>query len=181
MPGAKPNFLNQLVTVWSRLQATQRITIVLTTVLVLAGLGTLVFFMNRVEYVVLYRDLNPEDAQAIEAKLKELKKEYQTSPDRSTIEVAGSAAEVDKLRLDIAGTGLARSGRVGYEIFDKTSFGMTDFTEQVNYKRALEGELSRTIGILSEVIEINGSEARKAVEIVLAVYTSAREKRPFTF
>ena len=153
MPGAKPNFLNQLVTVWSRLQATQRITIVLTTVLVLAGLGTLVFFMNRVEYVVLYRDLNPEDAQAIEAKLKELKKEYQTSPDRSTIEVAGSAAEVDKLRLDIAGTGLARSGRVGYEIFDKTSFGMTDFTEQVNYKRALEGELGRTIGILSEVSE----------------------------
>jgi flagellar M-ring protein FliF len=154
VPGAKPSFLNQLMTIWSRLQPTQRATIVLSTVLVFAGLATLVFFMNRVEYVVLYRDLNREDAAAVAAKLKELKKDYHASgSDQIEIEVAGTTAEIDKLRLDIAGAGLVGSGRVGFEIFDKNQFGMTDFTEQVNYKRALEGELSRTIGSLSEISE----------------------------
>jgi flagellar M-ring protein FliF len=153
VPAAQPNFLTQLVTIWTRLQATQRATIVLFTLLALTGLGVLIFFMNRVDYVVLYRDLSPEDAQAIAAHLKDLKKDYQVSADGTTIEVAGSTSDVDKLRLDIAGAGLAHSGRVGYEIFDKTQFGMTDFTEQVNYKRALEGELGRTISSLSEVSE----------------------------
>jgi flagellar M-ring protein FliF len=148
--------LNQLAVIWSRLQATQRATIVMSTVLVLAGLGAMVFFMNRVEYVVLYRDLNQEDAQAIAAKLKELKRDYQVSADQSVIEEVGAAADVNKLRLDIAGAGLARSGRVGYEIFDKNQFGMTDFTEQVNYKRALEGELGRTISSLSARCAMNG-------------------------
>jgi flagellar M-ring protein FliF len=149
----QPSFLNQLLLIWSRLQATQRATILLFTFLAMAGLGSLIFYMNRVEYVVLYRDLNREDAQAIAARLRELKKDFQTSPDGTMIEVGGTATDVDKLRLEIAGAGLARSGRVGYEIFDKNQFGMTDFTEQVNYKRALEGELSRTISSLSEITE----------------------------
>jgi flagellar M-ring protein FliF len=151
--GTQPSFLNQLMLIWSRLQATQRATILLFTVLALAGLGSLVFYMNRVEYVVLYRDLNREDAQSIAAKLRELNRDFRASPDGTMIEVGGTVTDVDKLRLEIAGAGLARSGRVGYEIFDKTQFGMTDFTEQVNYKRALEGELSRTIGSLSEITE----------------------------
>jgi flagellar M-ring protein FliF len=145
--------MKQLLAIWSRLQATQRATIVLFTVLAMAGLGLLVFYMNRVEYVVLYRDLNREDAQAIAGKLKELNKEYQVSADGTAIEVAGPTSDVDKLRLEIAGAGLARSGKVGYEIFDKSQFGMTDFTEQVNYKRALEGELSRTVSSLAEISE----------------------------
>ncbi len=61
----------------------------------------------------------------------------------TSILVAAPKSELDKLRLDIAGSGLARSGKVGYEIFDKNQFGMTDFTEQVNLQRALEGELAR--------------------------------------
>lgn len=153
MAATQPSFLNQLTVIWSRLQATQRATILLFTLIALVGLGSLIFFMNRVEYMVLYRDLNPEDAQAIAAKLKELKKDFQVSADATTIQVAGSTSDIDKLRLEIAGAGIARSGRVGYEIFDKNQFGMTDFTEQVNYKRALEGELGRTISSLSEVSE----------------------------
>ncbi|MBZ5495423.1 MAG: flagellar M-ring protein FliF [Acidobacteriia bacterium] len=153
MPGTQPSLQNQLLAIWSRLQATQRATLLLSTVLALVGLGSLVFFMNRVEYVALYRDLNPEDAQAIVGKLKELKKDYQVSADQSTIEVAGSEADLNKLRMDIEGAGLRHSGRIGYEIFDKSQFGMTDFTEQVNYKRALEGELGRTINSLAEITE----------------------------
>ena len=153
MSGTQPNFLNQLSLIWSRLQPMQRATVLFITVMVLAGFGTLVFFMNRMDYVVLYRDLNPEDAQAIAARLKELKQEYRVSADGSSIEVGGTQSAVDKLRLEMAASGLARSGRVGYEIFDKNQLFMTDFTEQVNLKRALEGELSRTISSLAEISE----------------------------
>jgi len=153
VPGTKPSFLNQLVVIWNRLQPTQRATIVLFAVVALAGLGSMVFYMSRVDYVVAWRDLNPEDAQAIAAKLKELNKNYHVSSDQTMIEVAGTTADVDNLRMEIASAGLQRSGKIGYEIFDKNQFGMTDFTEQVNYKRALEGELGRTISSLAEITE----------------------------
>jgi len=151
--GTKPSFFNQLIVIWNRLQPTQRATIVLFAVIALAGLSSVVFYMNRVDYVVAWTDLNQEDALAIAAKLKELKKEYHVSPDQTTIEVGGSTADIDNLKMEIASSGLQRSGRVGYEIFDKNQFGMTDFTEQVNYKRALEGELGRTIASVSEITE----------------------------
>ncbi len=124
--------------------------------------------MNRVEYEVLYRDLSPEDAQAIAGKLKEEKKDYLVQG--TSILVAAPTNDLDKLRLEIAGSGLARSGRVGYEIFDKSQWGMTDFTEQVNLQRALEGELARTISSLSEI-----SQAR--VHIVLAKDSLFEEKK----
>jgi flagellar M-ring protein FliF len=151
--GTKPSFFNQLIVIWTRLQPTQRATIVLFGVLAIAVLGSLVFYMNRVDYVVAWQDLNQEDALAIASKLKELKKEYRLSPDKTSIEVAGSTADIDDLKMQIASAGLQRSGKVGYEIFDKNQFGMTDFTEQVNSKRALEGELSRTISIVVEILE----------------------------
>ncbi len=149
MPSNRSNFLKQILEIWARLDKTQRFTVVLFGALVFSGLAALTYFMNRVEYEVLYRDLNPEDAQAISTKLKEEKRDYTVQG--TSILVAGSTQEIDKLRLEIAGSGLARSGRVGYEIFDKSQFGMTDFTEQVNLQRALEGELARTISSLSEI------------------------------
>ena len=145
------NFPSQFAEIWSRLEKSQRATIVLLAVLALAATGSFVYYMNRVEYEVLYRDLNPEDAQAIAAKLKEEKRDYLVQG--TSILVAAPKSEVDKLRLEVAGAGLARSGRVGYEIFDKNQFGLTDFTEQVNLQRALEGELARTISSLTEIRE----------------------------
>jgi flagellar M-ring protein FliF len=151
MPGDRNQIFKQLLEIWARLGKSQRITIIVFAVAVFTGLSVMVFLLNRVEYEVLYRDLAPEDAQAIAAKLKEGKKDYQVQG--TSILVAGPKSDVDKLRLEIAGSGLARSGRVGYEIFDKNQFGMTDFTEQVNLQRALEGELSRTISSLAEILE----------------------------
>src|SRR5204863_4662802 len=58
---------------------------------------------------------------------------------------------VDELRLGFASQGMPASGHVGFEIFDRTAFGVTDFLEHVNYQRALEGELARTISTISEV------------------------------
>lgn len=170
MPGTRPNFVNQLLEMWKRLTVQQRITIALFAILGMALVGSVVYFMNRVEYQALYRDLNPEDAQAIAAKLKEEKKDF--TVEGTSILVAAPKTEIDKLRLEIAGSGLARSGKVGYEIFDKSQFGMTDFTEQVNLQRALEGELARTISSLSEI-----SQAR--VHIVLpkdSIYEDKKEE-----
>lgn len=168
MPAKRPNFINQLLEMWSRLQWAQRLTIISFAFLGLVLIGSVVYFMNRVGYEALYRDLDPEDAQAIMAKLKEEKRDFIVQG--NSILVAAPKTEIDKLRLEIAGSGLARSGRIGYEIFDKTQFGMTDFTEQVNLQRALEGELARTISSLSEI-----SQAR--VHIVLAKDSVFEEKK----
>ena len=65
-------------------------------------------------------------------------------------------AKVDELRLQLAAAGLPKTGRIGYELFDKTNFGVTDFTEQVNYHRALEGELERSVMSLAEVEQARG-------------------------
>ncbi len=168
MPLNRPASVSQLLELWSRLEKTQRFSIVGFGVLIFSALVTFVYFMNRVEYQVLYRDLNAEDAQAIAAKLKDEKRDYLVQGTSSL--VAGRQSDVDKLRLEVAGSGLARSGKVGYEIFDKNQFGMTDFTEQVNLQRALEGELSRTISSLSEI-----SHAR--VHIVLPKDSLFEEKK----
>ncbi|HYK89554.1 MAG TPA: flagellar basal-body MS-ring/collar protein FliF [Acidobacteriota bacterium] len=168
MPVNRPAFLSQLHELWARLEFSQRLTVIGFGTLVFGALATLVYFMNRVDYQVLYRDLNPEDAQAIAAKLRDEKRDYLVQG--TSILVAGRQSDVDKLRLEIAGSGLAHSGKVGYEIFDKNPFGMTDFTEQVNLQRALEGELSRTIASLSEI-----SHAR--VHIVLPKDSVFEEKK----
>ncbi len=149
MPATRPSSSSQLFEMWSRLQWSQRLTIVFFGFLGLALIGSIVYFMNRVDYQALYMDLDPEDAQAIAAKLEEERTDFRVRG--TSIMVAAPQNEIDKLRLEIAGAGLARSGRVGFEIFDENQFGMTDFTEQINLQRALEGELARTVSSLSEI------------------------------
>ena len=61
------------------------------------------------------------------------------------------ADKVAELRLELAAVGLPKSGRIGFELFDKTTFGATEFVEHVNYNRALEGELERSIGSLNSI------------------------------
>ena len=97
----------------------------------------------------LYTGLAAEDAGAVVQKLKETGTEYRLSDNGST--VLAPSARVAELRLQLAAGGLPKSGRMGFELFDKTSFGVTDFAEHVNYRRALEGELERSIVSLAEV------------------------------
>jgi flagellar M-ring protein FliF len=158
MPDDRLSFVNQLREMWARLLWPQRLTIIGFALLGLVCIGVLVYFMSRVEYEPLYGDLNPEAAHAIGVKLNEKKIKYIL--EGTSILVAASPTEIAKLKLEIAGSDLAGNGKVGFEIFDKNQFGMTDFTDHVNLQRALEGELARTISVLSEV-----SDAR--VHIVL--------------
>lgn len=106
------------------------------------------FLLNQgPEYSVLFSQLSPEDSGAVIEKLKEKRVEYRV--DGTTISVP--AAKVYETRMELAGEGLPQGGGVGFEIFDKTSFGVTDFVQKINYRRALQGELARTISQIKEV------------------------------
>lgn len=112
------------------------------------ALVAVVLLMNQgPEYQSLYTQLSPEDSGAVIEKLKEKRVPYRV--DGSTISVP--ADMVYETRMELAGEGLPQGGGVGFEIFDKTAFGVTDFVQKVNYKRALQGELGRTISQIKEI------------------------------
>lgn len=114
----------------------------------IAVVTVIVLWANRPVFHVLFSNLSAEDAGAITQKLQELKIPYEVG-DSGSVMVSGD--KVHELRMTLASQGLPAGGGVGFEIFDKTTIGMTDFIQKLNYRRALQGELSRTIGQLSEV------------------------------
>jgi flagellar M-ring protein FliF len=117
-----------------------------------AVIGALTLFShwNRErDFRPLFSALSAEDAGAVLAKVREAGSEYRLSDNGSSVLVP--SARVAELRLQLAAAGVPKSGRIGYELFDKANFGMSDFTEQVNYHRALEGELERSVMSLSAV------------------------------
>jgi flagellar M-ring protein FliF len=107
------------------------------------------YWVNVPTWAVLFSDMDAESAGGVVTRLKNDKVPYLLDEGGRTIRVP--AARVDELRLGFAGQGMPASGRVGFEIFDRTAFGVTDFLEHVNYRRALEGELARTISTIAEV------------------------------
>lgn len=109
----------------------------------------LVFRSVNEPYATLFTQLDREDAGALVAKLKELKVPYRLSGDGTIVEVP--EAKVHELRLELAQAGLPRGGGVGFESFDKMRLGATEFEQRVLYRRALEGELARTIGSIAAV------------------------------
>jgi len=111
--------------------------------------GLIAFQKANEAYAPLFSQLDRDDAAAIVAKLKEMKVPYRIEADGATIEVPESKSH--ELRLELAGGGLPRGGGVGFESFDKMRLGATDFEQRVLYRRALEGELTRTIGTLGAV------------------------------
>ena len=119
-------------------------------------LGLLVFFVyvslrvSTPDMKLLYADLTVTDSGAVTAKLEELQIPYEVSSDGSRVVVPGS--EVGRARMLLAEEGLPNGGSMGYEIFDKqSSFGTTNFVQNINQTRALEGELARTISSLDNI------------------------------
>lgn len=127
----------------------RRIAIIATGVLAVAALILIAAYSTSPEYTVLYRDLAPEDASEMTKRLDELKIPYKLTEDGTAIEVPSK--DVYQARMDLAARGLPKGGGVGFEIFDKSSFTATEFTQKMNYLRALQGELARTIVELSPV------------------------------
>src|SRR5215469_3849288 len=141
--------VEQLKQAWQRMNPRQRMIVVGGTLAVVVGLIALTVMMSSTDYKPLMTGLEPEDAQTISQQLAAKKIDFKMSPDGRGIDVASD--QLDQARMEVASQGATHSGRMGFELFDKSSWGQTEFDEKVNYQRALEGELERTIGTLSDV------------------------------
>jgi flagellar M-ring protein FliF len=127
----------------------QRITIAVVLIAAAAGLYTLVQHQREADFRPLFTGVAPEDASAIVQKLKETGVDYRVPEEGGMVLVP--SARLAELRINMAAVGLPKTGRIGFELFDKTNLGATEFTEHINYRRALEGELERSVMSLAEV------------------------------
>ena len=166
---AAPNILEQIKTFFTRYTLQQKLMLAGSAALVMVMMWLLVFFMNRVEYQTLYADLDPQEAQGIVQKVQELKVPYQLSEDGRTIKVASD--KLSEIRIQLASQGLPESGRVGFEIFGRTNFGLTNFQEQVNYQRALESVAQFDV-VLCEKLHVGVVAACRGVPFVALKYRS---------
>jgi flagellar M-ring protein FliF len=144
-----PEFLTQWMALWKRLTRRQRMAVGGAALGTLGLLATLVYFGSQAEYGVLFSDLKVTDAQTIIEKLKASNIPYRLSNGGTMVSVPSD--RVPELRLQMAASNTLTGGHVGFDIFDRSNFGATDFSQKVNYQRALEGELARTLEGLDEV------------------------------
>jgi flagellar M-ring protein FliF len=160
---------DQLVRLMRTLSMRQRVTTALVVVMVAGGVYAFSQWERESGFRPLYTGLSPEDAGMVVQKLKESSTPYRLLNNGATIAVPDD--KVAELRLEMAGAGLPKNGRIGFELFDKTNFGITEFAEHVNYRRALEGELERSVMSVAEV-----EQARVHISLPQeSVFTEARQ------
>jgi len=129
--------------IFNRLSLQQKLILGGAVGLTLVLLSVLIMFLNEPTYAPLYTNLAEEDASKVIEHLTSQKILYKIEDNGKTIKVPQD--KVYETRLSLAGKGVLNSGIVGYELFDKTTMGMSEFLQKLNYKRALEGELAKTI------------------------------------
>ena len=142
-------FLAQAKQFWTSRSGNQRIYLGIGAVATIAMIAFFANLMMTPDYKPLIGSLEPADAQTITTELSAKKIPFQLSADGKSISVP--ADQVDAARMSLASSEPTHSGRLGFELFDKVSWGETEFDEKVNYQRALEGELERTIMTLGGV------------------------------
>ncbi|WP_291198144.1 flagellar basal-body MS-ring/collar protein FliF [Hyphomonas sp.] len=122
--------------------------------LVFAVIGGLLagvyFFVFRQDYSILFEDLSPAEASLVVSELEAMETGYRIREGGATIEVA--AQKADEVRLKIAGSTSAASALVGFELFNESDMGMTEFAQKIKYQRAIQGELARSL-LMIEGIE----------------------------
>jgi flagellar M-ring protein FliF len=142
-------FITQIQANFTALPPGKRIAVASIAIGTLLGIVLLVVWSNQIEYQPLYYNMNQEDAGLVVEELKAQKIPYRLAGDGKTVMVP--AGRVYDLRLDLASRGMPSGGGVGFEIFDRADLGTTEFVQKLNYQRALQGELSRTINQFAEV------------------------------
>ena len=134
---------------FSKLSSKQKIAFIFSVVFVMVMFGLILIWANKPSMARLYSGLSEKDASQIVDKLKELNVDYSLDDNGSAIYVANK--DLYNLKLEMAKAGLPENSGNGYEMFDEVNIGMTDFLQKLNYRRALETELSRTIEQMDEV------------------------------
>lgn len=140
----------QLMTQWFNTLPMKRKTGLLgALILILITTVLLCYWALNPSYAILFNQLDEQDANKVVSHLEQNNISYQLDNNGSDILIPKNM--IGKTRLKIMGAGLQLAGNVGFELFDKNDFGMTDFSQKINYQRALQGELERTISSLDEV------------------------------
>ena len=142
-------FLGLIQVRWAQMAAAQRGWVAVSALMLVALIGGLTWYALSPDWRTLYVNLDPDDARQIGQILATAQIPFEASADGVGIMVP--AAQLDKARLATAAKGGVKSGRLGFEIFDKPNWVGSEFDEQVNYQRALEGELEHTVATLSDV------------------------------
>ncbi len=134
---------------WASMQSAQRGWSLVAAALLAALVGGILWYGLRTDWRTLYAGLDPDDARQTGLTLTQAQIPFEVARDGTAILVP--APQLDKARLATAAKGGVKSGRLGFELFDKPNWVGSEFDEQVNYQRALEGELEHTIGTLSDI------------------------------
>ena len=151
-------FLQQLAQLWKQLGLNQRVTLGVATVGVIAGLVALVVWSHRSQMQLLYGRLGEKDIAEVLTAVQAAGVQYEIGSGGNSVYVPGD--QVHKLRMQLAAKGVPAGEGVGFEIFDRANFGISDFVQRTNYVRALQGELSRTIA------QLNGIQSARVLIVV---------------
>lgn len=143
------NIFSGLTGIFHQMNTRQKTELLMITLMTIAAFSLIVWWAGQTQYEVLFYDMSSSETGAVVEKLKESNVSYKIENGGTKILVPTD--QVQELRLKFARQGLPESGLVGYEIFDKSNLGMSNFVQQINYRRALEGELSRTLNQMEEI------------------------------
>lgn len=137
------SLLQQLRQLWLQLGLNQRVTIAVTSLAVFVGMVGLLVWSQRPQMEFLYGRLGQKDLAAVMTAIQELGVKSETGANGTAIYVP--ADQVHRVRIHLASKGVLSGDGVGFEIFDRSNFGVSDFIQRTNKTRAIQGELTRTI------------------------------------
>jgi len=140
---------HSLLSIWNRLRTNPKMPLLIAASAAIAIVVVLLLWVKSPDYRVLYSSLNDRDGGAIVNQLTQMNIPYRFAENGAALLIP--AEKVHETRLRLAEQGLPKGGTVGFELLDQEKFGISQFSEQINYQRALEGELSRTIASLGPV------------------------------
>lgn len=143
---------NTFATTLARLRANPKVPLLIAAAAAIAIIVALMLWAKSPDYRVLYSNLSDRDGGDIVTQLTQLNIPYRFADNGGALLIP--ADKVHETRLRLAQQGLPKGGAVGFELLDQEKFGISQFSEQVNYQRALEGELARTIGTLGPVLNV---------------------------
>lgn len=177
--------LQDLIQGFQSLSSQKKFVVLFLIVSAIGGVAIFSFVANRPDFGILYANLEDSDSAQVVAKLQEEHIPYRLGVGGRVIEVPQD--KIYELRLKMAADGISLGGVVGFELFDKDSWNMSQFAQEINYRRALEGELARTIMSVDEVERarihlvlpertpfFGAEEARPKASVVLKIRGSAR-------
>ena len=152
------SFFSQVEKLWSQFALNQKLTIIASALVVVCFMIALLVWSSRPNFKLLYGGLGSEDMADVISKIQEMGIEYRISGSGDAIMVPPD--QVYSIRMNLSSQGIPTGGSIGFEIFDKGNFGISDFHQRTNYNRAVQGELSRTIS------QLNGVQSARVMIVV---------------